>query len=278
MGTRTMSRSKIQSYLTRKVSYCGPTLSKLTNLQGCTNQNQVALSLMVMVTALQVAVMLYRHPVVLYILLKIQFCSIQGDFDFLFLMKRLLRKVLNNFSNSTALSLLTGNLKHEKCSDGVWLIPFVPYDATSNYVPPKISNPSAFRLYKTVICPQSGLLVPILGATMTPNGEIHPVCGSARSPITNLISPLEPFGMQNIDSDDKYSNKYLNGILNFSDGNGVDHSDFGYASIVNKLNAIVQNVNKLGSICFANGNGLKAQVNYPHTTYAPSTHHPRNFS
>ena len=96
---------------------------------------------------------------------------------------------------------------------------------------------------------------------MTPNGEIHPVCGSARSPITGLISPLEPFGIQNIDSDGNYSNKCLNGLVTFTDGNGIDHGDFGYASIVSKLNAIVQNVNKLGSICFANGNGLKAQVN-----------------
>ena len=96
---------------------------------------------------------------------------------------------------------------------------------------------------------------------MTPNGEIHPVCGSARSPITGLISPLEPYGIQNIDSDGNYSNQYLNGMATFADGNGIDHGDFGYASIVSKLNAIVQNVNKLGSICFANGNGLKAQVN-----------------
>ena len=50
-------------------------------------------------------------------------------------------------------------------------------------------------------------------------------------------------------------------MITFADGDGVDHGDFGYASIVSKLNAIVQNVNKLGSICFANGNGLKAQVN-----------------
>ena len=50
-------------------------------------------------------------------------------------------------------------------------------------------------------------------------------------------------------------------MATFADGNGIDHGDFGYASIVSKLNAIVQNVNKLGSICFANGNGLKAQVN-----------------
>ena len=101
---------------------------------------------------------------------------------------------------------------------------------------------------------------------MTPNGEIHPVCGSARSPITNLISPQEPFGIQNIDSEGNYSYKYLTGISNFVDGNGVDHGDFGYASIVSKLNAIVQNVNKLGSICFANGNGLKSQVHNVSTT------------
>ena len=88
-----MSDSNALNYLTRTEFFCGRTLLKPMSRQDYTNQNQAALLLMAKVTAHQVVVMLYHHPVVLSIHLRLQFYLILVDSDFLFSMKQQLRQV-----------------------------------------------------------------------------------------------------------------------------------------------------------------------------------------